>query len=80
MKIKTHYFIQETVGDTENTTSISVVDAEERKDMDLPVSSFFNENAGNIDIDGQLIKDKNGNGFPVFDAVPNETFLNTTTN
>ena len=56
-----------------------MVDAEERKDDDLPISSFFKENAGNIDIDGQLIEDKNGNGFPVFDAVPNETFLNTTT-
>ena len=57
-----------------------MVDAEERKDDDLPKSSFFKENAGNIDIDGQLIEDKNGNGFPVFDAVPNETFINTTTN
>ena len=60
------YFIQETFGDSENTTSISVVDAEERKDDDLPISSFFKENAGNIDIDGQIIEDKNGNGFSCF--------------
>ena len=64
------YFIQEADGNDETTTVMQLVIAEDRKDVELPILTFSNENDKDVQSDDQPRVEKNETQFPVFDAVP----------